>query len=138
MYFSCSSVCYYFNMQTLFKPNHPVRQLKSFKYALEGVWHAFLSEPNFRIQLVIVTVLVFLGKLYQITKIEWSLIVISSGFLLFMELTNTVIEEIMDRFMKQTDESVKIIKDVSAAAVLITAITVLVNFFLIFGPRIFN
>lgn len=125
-------------MPTLFKPNHPARQLKSFKYAFEGVWHAFLSEPNFRIQLMIVTVLVFLGKLYQITKIEWSLIALSSGFLLFMELTNTVIEEIMDRFMKQTDESVKIIKDVSAAAVLVTAITVLVNFFLIFGPRIFN
>jgi diacylglycerol kinase len=125
-------------MPTLFKRNHPVRQLKSFKYALEGIWHAILSEPNFRIQLMIVTVLIFLGKLYRVTKIEWSLIALSSGFLLFMELTNTVIEEIMDRFMKQTDESVKIIKDVSAAAVLITALTVLVNFLIIFGPRIFN
>ena len=125
-------------MRTLFKPNHPLRQINSFKFAFEGMLHAFLSEPNFRIQLMIVAVLVFLGKLYQITKIEWSLIALSSGFLLFMELTNTVIEEIMDRFMKQTDESVKIIKDVSAAAVLITALTVLVNFLIIFGPRIFN
>jgi len=55
-----------------------------------------------------------------------------------MELINTVIEEIMDRFMKNLDGGVKIIKDVSAAAVLIAALTFLVNFSLIFGPRIFG
>lgn len=125
-------------MRTLFKPNHPLRQINSFKFAFQGIIHAFLSEPNFRIQLIIVTVSIILGKLYQITKIEWSLIVISSGFLLFMELTNTVIEEIMDRFIKQLDGGVKIIKDVAAAAVLITALTFLVNFLIIFGPRILN
>lgn len=125
-------------MHTLFKPNHPLRQINSFKFAFEGVLHAFLREPNFRVQLLIVTFSIILGKFYQITKIEWSLIVISSGFLLFMELTNTVIEEIMDRFMKQLDEGVKVIKDVSAAAVLMAALTFLVNFLLIFGPKIFN
>jgi len=55
-----------------------------------------------------------------------------------MELINTVIEEIMDRFMKNLDGGVKIIKDVSAAAVLVTALTFLINFILIFGPRIFG
>jgi diacylglycerol kinase len=125
-------------MNTLFRPNHPLRQINSFKFAFEGVLHAFLREPNFRVQLLIVTFSIILGKFYQITKIEWSLIVISSGFLLFMELTNTVIEEIMDRFMKQLDEGVKVIKDVSAAAVLMAALTFLVNFLLIFGPKIFN
>ncbi len=125
-------------MNTLFRPNHPLRQINSFKFAFEGLLHAFLREPNFRVQLLIVTFSIILGKFYQITKIEWSLIVISSGFLLFMELTNTVIEEIMDRFMKQLDEGVKVIKDVSAAAVLMAALTFLVNFLLIFGPKIFN
>lgn len=125
-------------MRTLFKPNHPLRQINSFKYAFEGIIHAFLSEPNFRIQLLIVTVSIVLGKLYQITRVEWSSIVICSGFLLFMELTNTVIEEIMDRFMKELNDGVKIIKDVSAAAVLVSALTFLINFSLIFGPRIFG
>jgi len=125
-------------MRTLFKPNHPLRQINSFKFAFEGIFHAFLSEPNFRIQLFIVAVSIILGKVYQITRIEWSFIVICSGFLLFMELINTVIEEIMDRFMKNLNDGVKIIKDVSAAAVLIAALTFLVNFSLIFGPRIFG
>ena len=125
-------------MRKLFKPNHPLRQINSFKFAFEGIFHAFFSEPNFRIQLLIVAVSVFLGKLYRITRIEWSFIIICSGFLLFMELINTVIEEIMDRFMKNLDGGVKIIKDVSAAAVLVTALTFLINFILIFGPRIFG
>ena len=125
-------------MHTLFKPNHPLRQINSFKFAFEGIFHAFLSEPNFRIQLFIVAVSIILGKVYQITRVEWSFIIICSGFLLFMELINTVIEEIMDRFMKNLNDGVKIIKDVSAAAVLIAALTFLVNFSLIFGPRIFG
>ncbi len=125
-------------MHTLFKPNHPLRQINSFKFAFEGIFHAFLSEPNFRIQLFIVAVSIILGKVYQITRVEWSFIIICSGFLLFMELINTVIEEIMDRFMKNLNDGVKIIKDVSAAAVLIAALTFLINFSLIFGPRIFG
>jgi len=124
-------------MQNLFKSNHPVRQIKSFKYAFEGLMHAFLNEPNFRIQILIVTASVVLGKIYQITRAEWSVIALSLGLLLVTELINTVFEEIMDRFMKETDDSVKIIKDVSAAAVLITAFVVGVNLLIIFGPRIF-
>jgi len=125
-------------MQTLFKPNHPIRQIKSFKYAFEGLFHAILSEPNFRIQLFIVTFSVILGKYFQITRAEWSDLVNCLGMLLVVEVINTVIEEIMDQLFKDKKDGVKIIKDLSAAAVLLVSFTVLVNLFLIFGPRIFG
>jgi len=57
--------------------------------------------------------------------------------LLIVELLNTVIEEIMDQLMKEYDEGTKIIKDVSAAAVLITSFVVLANLIIIFWPKIF-
>lgn len=124
-------------MQHTFKRNHPVREINSFKYAFEGLINAIFTEPNFRIQLLIVAFSIVLGKIYKITQIEWSILVLSLGLLLVVELINTVIEEIMDRFMKEYDNGVKIIKDLSAAAVLVTAFTVLANLIIVFFPKIF-
>jgi len=80
-----------------FKPNNPVRQLNSFKFAFEGLFHAILTEPNFRIQLTILTLSIILGKIYQITRAEWSDLINSLGLLLVVEILNTAIEEIMDQ-----------------------------------------
>jgi len=125
-------------MKVIFKPNHPIRQLKSFKYAFQGLFNAFMSEPNFRIQLFIVALSIILGKILQITVMEWVHLSVVLGFLLIMELVNTVIEEIMDQLFKEKREGVKVIKDLSAAVVLITAIVVLINLIVIFGPKIIN
>ncbi len=118
-----------------FKPNHPVRQLNSFKYAFEGLFNAVLTEPNFRIQLVIVAVSVYFGKKFELARSEWVSLITVLGFLLVVELINTVIEEIMDHFMKEQSPVVKIVKDMSAAFVLVTSFIVLINLILIFGPR---
>ncbi|HOD01469.1 MAG TPA: diacylglycerol kinase family protein [bacterium] len=124
-------------MQHTFKRNHPVREINSFKYAFEGLINAIFTEPNFRIQLLIVAFSIVLGKIYKITQMEWSILVLSLGLLLVVELINTVIEEIMDQFMKEYNNGVKIIKDLSAAAVLVTAFTVLANLIIVFFPKIF-
>jgi diacylglycerol kinase len=121
-----------------FKPNSPVRQLNSFKYAFEGLFHAILTEPNFRIQLFILSLSIILGKIYQITMSEWSDLINSLGLLLVVEIINTSIEEIMDQLIKHHDNGVKIIKDLSAAAVLITSFIVLTNLFIIFLPKMIN
>jgi len=124
-------------MQVKFKPNHPIRQLKSFKYAFEGLFHAIMSEPNFRIQMFIVSLSLVLGKFLKISNFEWLILCTSLGFLLVVELINTVIEEIMDQLFKDKREGVKVIKDLSAAAVLITALSVLINLSIVFGSRLF-
>ena len=121
-----------------FKPNNPVRQLNSFKFAFEGLFHALLTEPNFRIQLIILTLSIILGKIYQITRVEWSDLINSLGLLLVVEILNTAIEEIMDQLIKHHDNGVKIIKDLSAAAVLISSFVVTTNLFIIFLPKILN
>ena len=122
-------------MLKIFKSHHPVRHVKSFKYAFEGFFHAVINEPNFRIQIIIVALSIYFGKKFEITNTEWGLLTIVLGFLLAAEIMNTVIEEVMDNFMKEENGVVKIIKDLSAGFVLITSITALINLILIFGPR---
>ena len=130
-------MCYHFIMSIEFKVNHPVRQIKSFKYAFEGLFHAIMTEPNFRIQCLITLTSVILWKIFKITRTEWSILITSVGVLMIVEIINTVIEEIMDQLFKEKKEGVKIIKDLSAAAVLLTLFVVMTNLILIFGQRIF-
>lgn len=124
-------------MKTLLKSHHPVRHIKSFHFAFKGITHTIVNEPNFRIQIAITLSAFIAGLHYKITNIEWGLLIISMGMLLSAELTNTVVEEVTDNFVKEFHEGARIIKDVSAGFVLITALTALAILFLVFCPKLF-
>lgn len=123
-------------MLKIFKSHHPTRHAKSFKYAFEGIFHALINEPNFRVQLVIVTLAIIFGKKFGISNTEWGLLTISLGSLLSAEMVNTVVEEVLDHFYKDENGAVKVIKDLAAGFVLVTSITALIILVLIFGKRI--
>ena len=125
-------------MKKIFKSHHPRRHAKSFKFAFEGLLHTLLNEPNFRVQLVIVVAVVYFGFKYSISVIEWGLVTISMGLMLSAEMINTVVENFLDVLMNEKDDAVKLIKDVSAGFVLITAIIALIIMFLIFGKYFFQ
>lgn len=123
-------------MLNIFHSHHPIRHANSFKYAFEGLFHALLNEPNFRLQLIIVFIAVFLGRHYNISHVEWGLLILSMGALLAAEMTNTVVEELIDTLIKEYHEGAKIIKDLSAGFVLTTSFTALAILLLIFAGRI--
>jgi len=122
-------------MKKILKAHHPRRHARSFKYAFSGLLHTLLNEPNFRAQLVIVAATVFFGFKYKISNIEWSLLIIANGLLLSAEMINTVVENFIDVLINNQHDGAKIIKDVSAGFVLISAITLLLVFLLIFGKH---
>jgi diacylglycerol kinase len=119
----------------LFKQHHPKRHARSFKYAFSGLFHTLLNEPNFRIQLIIVAAFIYLGFKYQISNLEWAIMTISMGLLLSAEMVNTVVENFLDAFVTDENDGVRIVKDISAGFVLITAITALIVFILIFADN---
>lgn len=118
-----------------FKSHHPIRHAKSFKYAFEGIFHALINEPNFRIQIIIVAVSVAMGYNFKISNTEWGLLTISMGLLLVAEMVNTVVEEAVDQVTRDFHEGAKVIKDLSAGFVLITAFVALIIMGLIFVPK---
>lgn len=123
-------------MKHLLRSHHPVRHIKSFKFAFEGIFHALLHEPNFRIQVFITILSVGLGIYYKINTIEWGILILSLGALLSAEMLNTLIEEFIDIFIKDQRPGVKVIKDIAAGFVLLTAITTTLIIFLIFYQAI--
>ncbi len=129
-------MCYYFSMLQIFRSHHPIRHIKSFRHAFNGIFHALLNEANFRAQIVIVIFAIIFGKLLKISNVEWALITLSMSLLLASELINTTVEEIMDHFVKHDNQIAKVTKDLTAGFVLINAIGSLIILYLVFGNKI--
>lgn len=114
--------------------HHPVKQVKRFKYAFNGIFHALVHEANFRIQVVYAAAVIYAGLYFGISLTDWSMLVLSLGFLLSAEMVNTAVENIIDHVIHHYDESARIIKDLSAGFVLVTGICTLIVSILVFLP----
>ncbi|QQG47862.1 MAG: diacylglycerol kinase family protein [Candidatus Woesebacteria bacterium] len=109
----------------------------SFRFAIEGVKIAIKKEPNFRIHLSILLSVLFISLFLNLTSFEWFSLLITGAFVLTMELFNTAIEAIVDIVSPEFHEKAKIAKDVSAAAVLISAIFAIAIGIAVLLPKIF-
>ncbi|NET38133.1 MAG: diacylglycerol kinase family protein [Cyanothece sp. SIO1E1] len=127
----------------LVKPNRELswrvasNLLISFKYAWTGISYTFQTQRNFRIHVVVGSFVIALSIFLHLSPVEISVIGLTIGAVLAMELLNTAIESLVDLTVKQTyHELAKIAKDCAAAAVLISAlVAVLVAGFLLI-PRL--
>jgi diacylglycerol kinase (ATP) len=110
--------------------------LTSFGYAWAGVVYAFQTQRNFRIHIVVGSLAIALAIFLRLTTVEISLITLTCGSVITLELLNTALESVVDLTVRQTyHELAKIAKDCAAGAVLISAIaSVLVAAFLILPP----
>lgn len=108
----------------------------SFKYAFEGIATALKDQPNLKFQLCIGVFTLALAYYFNIPKDEWLIIILTIGFVLVLELTNTAIEEVVDSFTDKVHPAAKKAKDVAAGAVLIASITATAIGLAIFLPYI--
>ena len=113
-----------------------VKRAKSFTHASRGIWILLKTTHNAWIHLVILVIAVALGIYFDITKIEWFMLIIVSGFVLTAEAFNTAIEIDIDLTSPDYHPYARDTKDVAAGAVLISAVTALVVGVLIFGPYV--
>jgi len=94
----------------------------SFRYAWGGLTYAFETQRNFRIHTVIGTLAIGLGLFLHLKPVEISVIGVTIGIVLAMELLNTAIESVVDLTVGQSyHELAKIAKDCAAGAVLVSA-----------------
>lgn len=111
--------------------------LKSFSYAFSGLRMCMIKEANFKIHILSTVIVTTAGWYFNISKTEWALIIICTGFVLSMELLNTAIEQLCNFIHLAPSPVIKIIKDVAAGAVLVSAMVAIVCGAIIFLPKIF-
>jgi len=78
-----------------------------------------------------------MGYIFNVSEIEWILILISIGGVISLEIINTSIENMADFIHDGIHPQIKIIKDLSAGAVLIFSIVAFFIGIIIFIPKIY-
>jgi diacylglycerol kinase len=109
---------------------------RSFRYAWEGLKGLLATEHNSYIHLALTITVVLLGCVFRVSPLEAALIVFAIALVWMAELFNTAIEKTADLISKEKHPQIKLIKDVSAAAVLIAAIAAAVVGCIVFIPKI--
>lgn len=109
---------------------------RSISHAVRGITVVFHGEQSFRIQLMAALVVVALAAWFSVKWFEWVVLLLLIGFVLSLELINSIFERIVDTFKPRIHPVVRDIKDMMAAAVLIASVFSLVIGLTIFWPYI--
>lgn len=112
------------------------KRLLSFKYAGQGIVTLIKSEPNARIHLFLMSVAIILGFIFDITRFEWLILVLTFAMVLAAEAFNTAFEFLTDLVSPDYHELAGKTKDVAAGAVLLTAIGAFIVGCIIFLPKL--
>lgn len=112
------------------------RFTKSFSYAGHGLRHCITKEKNFQLHCIAAVITVAAGFILKIAALEWMIILMCITMVMALEMINTAMEHCCNLVQPDYHPMVKIIKDVSAAAVLITAAMAAICGAIIFIPKI--
>lgn len=109
--------------------------VRRFRHALFGLGIA-LRRGELLSHVVCAALVVTLGFLLCLDRVEWALIVLAIGFVLSAETANTALEELGTAVSPRRHHGIRRAKDVSAAAVLIAASSAVVLGIIVFVPRL--
>jgi len=94
------------------------------------------SERNFQIEFFAFLINIFLIFYLKLSTADTIFILTVSSGVLIAEIFNTAIEKICDIIQPEFDNKIGFIKDISAGAVLLTAVLSLIAGILIYGKYI--
>jgi diacylglycerol kinase len=119
--------------------NYIKKRIQSFGYAFQGLGTLFRETPNAQIQLIAAIVAVTMGFVLHISSEEWLAVIIVIGLVLALEAINSSLETLADYACnKEIHPSIRKVKDLAAAGVLLAALAALVVGIVLFLPKIIS
>jgi len=112
-------------------------RVSSLGFAFEGLFSFFRQETNAWIHLASTLAVCALAIYCRVSLAEIIALIIVTGFVWVAELFNTVVERIMDFISSEKNPDIKIIKDLAAGGVLLSAVIALITGVIIFFPKLF-
>src|SRR6478672_6309739 len=118
-------------------PRRPARILKAAQWSLQGLQAAWLHESSFRLEVYLFVVFGPLGYWLGQTPVERVLLIGSCLLVIAMELLNSAVEAVIERYGPEFHELAGRAKDMGSAAVFVLMLNVLLTWGLIVVPRWF-
>lgn len=110
--------------------------VESFNSAIEGFVYVFKSQRNMRLHFVVALVAILLGIVLNFTYIEFMILCLTIAFVLFAEMFNTAIEHTIDLIKEEFHPLARIVKDICAGAVLLSASSAIIVGYILFVSRL--
>lgn len=111
-------------------------RIKSFQFAFQGIRTLLISQPNARIHVLAIIVVVIGALILGCSATEWAILCLTFGGVVAAEAFNTALEFLTDLVSPDYHDLAKKTKDVAAAGVLIAAFTAIFVAIFIFLPKI--
>lgn len=108
------------------------------RYAGEGIRLFFQTERNGRIQGLIAIVVIIAGVACGLSVMEWVVTGICIGLVIGLEMINSAIEKLCNLITTEYNPAVKVIKDISAGAVLWVSVIAAIIGACIFLPHFYG
>ncbi len=108
----------------------------STKYSFEGLIYGYKNEMSLQLHGILSIIAIVMGIIFKISLIQWSILLISLGAILSIELLNTAIEAVVDMFTVEFNPLAKIAKDCGSGATYVATIIAIVIAGAIFIPKI--
>lgn len=111
-----------------------IGRFKGIIHAWKGFKTAAKSEHSIILQLTIALLMQLMGWYFNISPTAWILQTLAIGMVIATEMLNTALEKIADFIHPEYHKKIKIIKDIGAGAVFVTAITSIIIGLIIYIP----
>lgn len=96
--------------------------IKSFGWAMNGIYTAWREEVNFRIEITVAFGVIASGLYLGFAKLEWVIIVECIVAVLAAELVNTAVEDLCNKVEPSTDPVIGKVKDIMGGFVFIVVV----------------
>lgn len=110
--------------------------IKAFGYAFNGIFFSFRKERNLKWHSLASILVIAGGFIFHIPYTEWMVIILSIGIVVTAEMLNTSIELLCNKITRERQADIRIIKDISAGGVLVSALAAGICGLIIFVPKI--
>lgn len=99
------------------------KYVNKFRYAFGGLFHGIRHDKSIFLQCLLGLGVLLAFLLFDLSLMEWCIIILLVGLIITLEFINSAIETIVDFISPQYHEKAKIMKDYAAAAVLVMSMT---------------
>ncbi len=114
------------------------KMVDSFNHAINGIINTVRTERNMKIHLVAAILVMIACFFFDISKVEFLILVVTISMVMAAEVVNTAIEAVVDMSTNYYHPLAKIAKNAAAGAVLITAINALIVGYVVFWDKLSN
>ena len=115
--------------------NHGIKRIiRATGFSMQGLKLAFKSEAAFRQELALAMIMLPVALLVDVSTIERLMLILGLFLVLIVELLNSAVEAVVDRFGGEIHPLSGQAKDIASAAVFLSLVFCAISWIAILGP----